>query len=46
VMADLSVADSVRSVAALADTGSASAMKLFTDINEAEAWLARPLDQI
>ena len=24
----------------------ASAMKIFTDINEAEAWLARPLDQI
>jgi hypothetical protein len=46
VVADLSVAESVRSVAALADTGSASAMKLFTDINEAEAWLARPLDQI
>jgi hypothetical protein len=24
----------------------AAAMKLFTDINEAEAWLGRPLDQI
>ena len=24
----------------------ASAMKIFTDMNEAEAWLARPLDQI
>jgi uncharacterized protein (DUF2384 family) len=26
--------------------GAASAMKIFADINEAEAWLARPLDQI
>jgi hypothetical protein len=26
--------------------GTASAMKIFSDINEAEAWLARPLDQI
>ena len=46
VVADQSVADSVRNVAALAETGNASAMKIFTDINEAEAWLARPLDQI
>ena len=46
VVADQKVADGIRSVAALAEAGSASAMKLFTDINEAEAWLARPLDQI
>ena len=46
VVADEKVADAIRSVAALAGAGSASAMKLFTDINEAEAWLARPLDQI
>ena len=46
VVADQSVADAVRSVAAQADAGSASAMKIFSDINEAEAWLARPLDQI
>jgi nitrogen regulatory protein PII len=46
VVADQSVADAVNNVAAQADTGSASAMKIFTDINEAEAWLARPLDQI
>jgi hypothetical protein len=26
--------------------GSGAAIKLFTDINEAEAWLSRPLDQI
>ena len=46
VVADEKVANAVRSVAALALPGTASAMKLFTDINEAEAWLGRPLDQI
>jgi hypothetical protein len=46
VVADESVADGMRKVAALAETGLASAMKIFTDINQAEAWLARPLDQI
>lgn len=46
VVADQSVADAIQSVAALAETGLASALKIFTDINEAEAWLARPLDQI
>jgi len=46
VVADSSVADAIRNVAALADAEVASAMKIFTDINEAEAWLARPLDQI
>jgi len=46
VVADEKVANAIRDVAALALPGTASAMKLFTDINEAEAWLARPLDQI
>ena len=46
VVADEKVANAVRSVAALALPETASAMKLFTDINEAEAWLGRPLDQI
>jgi len=46
VVADEQVANAIREVAALALPGTASAMKLFTDINEAEAWLARPLDQI
>jgi len=46
VVADQSVADAVVNVAALAEAGSASAMKIFTDINEAEAWLGRSLDQI
>jgi hypothetical protein len=46
VVADDTVAHAIRQVAALASPESASAMKLFTDINEAEAWLGRPLDQI
>ncbi|MCE7920536.1 MAG: hypothetical protein DCC59_03380 [Chloroflexi bacterium] len=46
VVASQSVAEGIRRVAALAGAESASAMKIFTDINEAEAWLARPLDQI
>jgi hypothetical protein len=46
VVADESAANAIRQVAALASAESAAAMKLFTDINEAEAWLARPLDQI
>lgn len=46
VVASEAVADAIRKVAALAETESAAAMKIFTDINEAEAWLARPLDQI
>ncbi len=46
VVANEKVAEAIRDVAARAQTESASALKLFTDINEAEAWLARPLDQI
>ena len=46
VVADEPVADSIREVAALALPASASAMKIFTNMEEAEAWLARPLDQI
>ncbi len=46
VVADEKVANAIRDVAALALPETASAMKLFTDINEAEAWLGRPLDQI
>jgi hypothetical protein len=46
VVADDKVADAIREVAALALPETAAALKLFTDINEAEAWLARPLDQI
>ena len=46
VVADQKVADAIRNVAALALPTAASAMKIFTDINQAETWLARPLDQI
>jgi hypothetical protein len=46
VVASEKVADAIRDVAAMALPETAAAMKLFTDINEAEAWLARPLDQI
>jgi hypothetical protein len=46
VVADENVARSVREVGSLALAGTASAMKIFTDINAAEAWLGRPLDQI
>lgn len=46
VVADEKAANAIRDVAALALAQSAAGMKLFTDIDEAEAWLARPLDQI
>src|SRR5512142_1618568 len=46
VVADEHVADAIREVAALALPASAAAMKIFTNMAEAEAWLARPLDQI
>ncbi|MCL4531051.1 MAG: hypothetical protein M1282_16795 [Chloroflexi bacterium] len=40
------VANAIRDVAALALPETSAAIKLFTDINEAESWLSRPLDQI
>jgi hypothetical protein len=46
VVADDRVADAIREVAALALPTSAAAMKIFTDMDAAETWLARPLDQI
>jgi hypothetical protein len=46
VVADEKVADAIRAVASRALPETAAALKLFTDINAAEAWLARPLDQI
>ena len=46
VIADETITEAIRDVAALALPASASAMKIFTDLDEAEAWLARPLDQI
>lgn len=46
VVANEGVANAIRQVAALALPETAAAMKLFTDIDEAEAWLSRSLDQI
>ena len=46
VVADEKVAKAVRDVASLALPETAAALKMFSDINAAEAWLARPLDQI
>jgi hypothetical protein len=46
VVANQALVDKIMSIAAMTEAESASAMKIFIDINEAEAWLARPLDQI
>ncbi|MEW6030959.1 MAG: hypothetical protein ACOYZ8_13770 [Chloroflexota bacterium] len=46
VVASEKVAEAIRTIAALALPETAAAIKIFTDANEAEAWLSRPLDQI
>ncbi len=46
VVANERVARAVRDIAALALPETAAALKIFTDLDLAEAWLARPLDQI
>ncbi len=46
VVATTEAADAIRRIAALALPETAAAMKIFTDLDEAEAWLSRPLDQI
>ena len=46
VVASENVAQAIRNIAAGALAETAAAMKIFTDINQAEAWLGRPLDQI
>jgi len=46
VVADQQVADAIRKIAALALPQTSAAIKLFTNLEEAEAWLSRPLDQI
>jgi hypothetical protein len=46
VVANEKVANAIREIASLALPETAAAMKLFTDITEAEAWLSRPLDQM
>jgi len=39
-------AKAIREIAALALPETSAAVKIFTDLEEAEAWLARPLDQL
>ena len=46
VVATQDAADAIRKIAALALPETAAAMKIFTDMDTAEAWLSRPLDQI
>jgi hypothetical protein len=46
VVASEEAAKAIRDIAALALPETAAAMKIFTELNEAEAWLSRPLDQI
>ncbi len=46
VVASEQMVTSIREVASLTLPETAAAIKIFSDINEAEAWLGRPLDQI
>ncbi|HTP00285.1 MAG TPA: hypothetical protein VMJ64_02855 [Anaerolineales bacterium] len=46
LVASQEAADAIRRIAAQSLPETAAAMKLFTDMDEAEAWLSRPLDQI
>ena len=46
VVASAAAGDAIRKIAALALPETAAAMKIFTGMDEAEAWLSRPLDQI
>jgi hypothetical protein len=46
VVANDKVADGIRNAIALAPPQNASALKLFTEVDEAEAWLSRPLDRM
>ena len=44
VVANEKVADMMRKVAALTNSPGGTEMKLFTSVDDAEAWLSRPLD--
>jgi hypothetical protein len=46
VVAGPEVRDTIMKVAAAAERPAGAAIKIFTDIDEAEAWLSRPLDQL
>lgn len=46
VVGSEAAAAAIRNIAALALPETSAAVKIFTSLDEAEAWLARPLDQI
>ncbi len=46
VVASEKVADGIREISSLVLPETSAAIKIFTDIDEAESWLTRPLDQI
>lgn len=46
LVASTEAAEAIRKIAALALPETAAEMKIFTDADEAEAWLSRPLDQM
>ncbi len=46
VVANDHVARAIREIVALALPETAAAIRIFTDMDQAEAWLSRPLDQI
>ncbi len=46
LVANEQVAKAIRNIAALALPETAAAVKIFTELEQAESWLSRPLDQI
>jgi hypothetical protein len=46
VVANQAVADAIRKIYYSVTPETSAAIKIFTDMDEAEAWLSRPLDQI
>ncbi len=46
VVANENVANKIRDIASLALPETSAAIKIFTDLQEADTWLSRPLDQI
>ncbi len=46
VVASQDIKDVIMKVAAGAERPAGATIKIFTDMDEAEAWLSRPLDQL
>ncbi len=46
VVADEQIAEAVRQIYYAASPQTSAAIKIFTDLDAAEAWLSRPLDQL